>query len=296
MTPQQKPRRLIGVSTKMYFSHARTREYISKVIHLLSTLSPETRLAIASTTDVFVIPDHVSLVSVIEQLRASSSSFQREEQEQEKKIKILVGAQTAHHADSGAYTGEVSPAVLSEIGCSLLELNHAERRRFFAETDESTALKVAGAVRNGLVPLICVGERSRPPVSTGKDENGKEEEVLDVKAAMQEISSQIATALSSLTSEQKQAQQVILAYEPVWAIGAPEPASPSYVVAVAREIRKLDCLRDWTQNNSVRILYGGSAGPGLYQHLRDEVDGLFLGRFAHDPEMFVKTIVEVATV
>jgi len=289
MTPPSPPRRLIGVSTKMYFSFARTTEYIKTLHQLLSSLPSETISAIKDTTDVFVIPDHVSLVSVIQQLRTSSPSS----------LKVLVGAQDAYHEDAGAYTGEVSPAVLAEVGCSLLELNHAERRRLFGETDESTALKVAAASRNGLVPLICVGERNKPPVvsTTTLDTttSGEGEEILDVKAALPEIHSQISTALSSLPAD----SPVILAYEPVWAIGAPAPASPSYVVSVAREIRKLDCLRgrggSSGNSNNVRILYGGSAGPGLFEHLKTDLDGLFLGRFAHDPEMFVKTIVEVGT-
>ncbi|KAI1812624.1 mitochondrial triosephosphate isomerase [Poronia punctata] len=287
MAPPPPSRRLVGVSTKMYFSFARTKSYIDALTKQLSTLSPEPRSTIQETTDVFVIPDHVALTTVIQQLSSSPD-------------KILVGAQDAFHEDAGAFTGEVSPAVLSEVGCRLLEINHAERRRLFGETDESAAKKAVAAARNGLVPLICVGETTKPPATTTQEEGG-----LDVSAAMSEIRAQIEAVLAGLPAS----SPVILAYEPVWAIGAPAPASPAYVVSVARAIRELDCVRrrfehagdegiaggDEFTKTPVRILYGGSAGPGLFAHLKSEVDGLFLGRFAHDPEMFVKTILEVAS-
>ncbi|KAG4218536.1 hypothetical protein PC116_g32984, partial [Phytophthora cactorum] len=89
------------------------------------------------------------------------------------------------------------------------------------------------------------------------------------------------------------AVEVILAYEPVWAIGAAEPAGAEHVVSVTQALRNLDCVR--SREGNTRILYGGSAGPGLFAQLKDGVDGLFLGRFAHDPAQFYKTIVEVAT-
>ena len=278
-------RRLVGVSTKMYFSFAKTTTYISTLLKLLSDQSPET-LASLQDVDIFVIPDHVSLTSVITQLRNGSNLCP---------VSILPGAQDAFHEDAGAYTGEVSPAVLAEVGCRILELGHAERRRFFGETDDITAKKAAAAARNGIIPLICVGERTKPSSigtsSASSDSGGsKGDEILDTQTALAEIRVQIEAVLSAVPHT----TDVVLAYEPVWAIGAAAPASASYAVAVAQAIRDLECVRR-RPRGSTRILYGGSAGPGLFAKLKDGVDGLFLGRFAHDPEQFIKTILEVAT-
>ncbi|KAI0506017.1 triosephosphate isomerase [Xylaria bambusicola] len=275
------PRRLVGVSTKMYFSFAKTTTYISTLLKLLADQPPDT-LASLQNIDIFVIPDHVSLVSVISLLRHESNTCP---------VPILAGAQDAFHEDAGAFTGEVSPAVLAEVGCRILELGHAERRRFFGETDDITAKKAAAAARNGIIPLVCVGERTKPPVSFASSESiSEDDKVLDTKAALPEIRAQIEAVLSAVPPT----TDVVLAYEPVWAIGAAVPASASYVVSIAKAIRELECVRRRTAG-STRILYGGSAGPGLFPKLKDGADGLFLGRFAHDPEQFLKTLLEVAT-
>jgi triosephosphate isomerase len=269
----------------MYFPYNRTIDYIKSLLELLADLPKD-----ASTStplrniDVFIIPDHISLTTVITQLDSHASTIP---------FPILAGAQDAYHEDFGAYTGAVSPAVLAEVGCRILEINHAERRRLFGETDDGAVLKAAAAERNGMIPLVCVGERTKPSTSTEPGSevsaSGVEEDAVDVTAALGEISTQIEAVLSAVSD----ASDVILAYEPVWAIGAAAPASASYVVAVTKAIRDLECVRRRT--GPTRILYGGSAGPGLFEKLKDGVDGLFLGRFAHDPAQFKKTILEVAT-
>ncbi|KAI0155363.1 Triosephosphate isomerase [Hypoxylon sp. FL1284] len=254
-SPSPPRRRLVGVSTKMYFTAARTAQYVQELARLLSSSSSPPDLL--SRVDVFVIPDHVTLASVVSQLAGTG---------------VLAGAQDAFHEDAGAFTGEVSPAVLAEVGCRIVELGHAERRRLFGETDALAARKAAAAARNGLVPLVCVGERARGAAA----------------AAVDECAPQVEAVLAGVPDD----ADVVLAYEPVWAIGAAEPASPDHVVAVARGVRALECVR--RRRGSTRILYGGSAGPGLFEKLEDGVDGLFLGRFAHDPAQFYRTILEVA--
>lgn len=247
-------RRLVGVSTKMYFSAARTRQYVSEVLEQLSP-SPE----LLENVDVFVIPDHLTLASVVAQLRPQP--------------RIMVGAQDAFWEDAGAHTGSVSPAVLAELGARIVELGHAERRRAFGETDADAARKAAAAARNGLVPLVCVGERSRGVRS----------------AAVGECAAQVGAVMAAVPD----GAEVVLAYEPVWAIGAAEPAPPDHVVGVVAAVRELPCVRG--RRGPTRIIYGGSAGPGLFEKLKDAVDGLFLGRFAHDPAAFIKTIREVSS-
>ncbi|KAK8079143.1 Triosephosphate isomerase [Apiospora phragmitis] len=246
-------RRLVGVSTKMYFSAARTRDYVQQVKELLST-TPH----LLDEVDVFIIPDHITLASVIGQLEGT---------------KVLTGAQDAFYESAGAFTGEVSPAVLAEVGCRIVELGHAERHRLFGETDEDTARKAAAAAQNGMIPLVCIGECTQGEVSVAVDECR-----VQVEFVMAAVSD---------------GAEVILAYEPVWAIGAAQPAAAEYVVDVAQRLRGLDCVQK--REGVTRLLYGGSAGPGLFEKLKTGVDGLFLGRFAHDPSQFYKTIQEVAT-
>lgn len=253
-TPRE--RRIVGVSTKMYFSFSRTTQYINRLLHLLDASSSVSTPP--SNIDIFVIPDHITLTTVAAELLPTH---------------LWPGAQDVFHEDAGAFTGEVSPAVLAEVGCRIVEVGHAERRRLFAETDEITAKKAAAVARNRMVPLVCIGEQVRGDTPA---------------SAAEECRAQIEPVLAAVPD----AADVVLAYEPVWAIGAAEPAEVGYVVAVTLAIRGLECVRG--RAGRTRILYGGSAGPGLFEKLKEGVDGLFLGRFAHDPEQFVKTIREVA--
>lgn len=251
-SPSPTARRIVGVSTKMYFSAARTRQYADEVVKLVSSSHPAPR----DNVDIFIIPDHLTVSSTLAQLQGSG---------------IWCGAQNASAEDSGAFTGEVSPAVVAELGCRLIEVGHAERRRLFGETDETTAKKAAAAARNGLIPLVCIGEKTP-----------------DSGAAVGECRGQVEAVLAAVPDD----AEVVLAYEPVWAIGATQPAGVDYVVSVANAIRAFDCVQK--RKGSTRIIYGGSAGPGLFAGLKDGVDGMFLGRFAHEPQQFYKTIQEIA--
>lgn len=247
-------RRLIGLSTKMYFSLSRTRDFVRQFLDQLAAVPPD-ELALV---DVFVIPDFVSLAATVDQLRSCP-------------VPVWAGAQDCHWEDQGPFTGEVSAAVLREAGVRIVEVGHAERRRLFGDDDASVALKAAAVSRNAMVPLVCVGEQARG----------------DVSVAVDECRRQVEPVVGALGA----AADVVLAYEPVWAIGASQPAGEQHVLSVLDGIRALDCLRD--RPGSTRIVYGGSAGPGLYRRLSDGLDGLFLGRFGHDPDRFVQTIREV---
>lgn len=245
MPPPRKP--TVGVSLKMYFTLEQTAAYIR-------ACAPLAAHALTHNVDVFIIPDFLSLPSAATFLRLAAPS-------------LRLGAQDCFWEDAGAYTGEVSPTALKSLGCALVELGHAERRREFGETDEQVARKAAAVERNGMVPLVCVGE-------THQGETGE---------VLRECEAQVRPVLEATRGE------VIFAYEPVWAIGQPQPASAEYVVEVAKGLRGLCGERE------VRILYGGSAGPGTYEAMREGVDGLFLGRFGHDPERFREVISEVGS-
>lgn len=276
MPPTRSPvsghRPLLGVSTKMYFTHARTQAFVSSVLSLLPTTSTTTT-TLLSQIDAFLIPDFLSLPATLSAIASAPPPLNSA---------LLVGAQDCCEHDAGAYTGEVSPAVLKEIGCALVEVGHAERRRLYGETDDVVAAKVCAVVRNGMWPLICVGEKAKPS-EDGSVGDG-------VRAAAEEVLVQVGAVLEGLDED----AEVVLAYEPVWAIGAPQPASAEHVRGVVRSVRESEAVG--RRRARTRIVYGGAAGPGLWEKLGGEVDGLFLGRFAHDPEQFVKMLHEVTGV
>lgn len=205
------------------------------------------RPALASTVHTFVAPSFPVLESA---QRIFSGTG------------VTVGAQNCSTGD-GALTGEVSSGLLAELGVGLVEIGHAERRSLFGEDDATVARKVTAALAAEVTPLLCVGEPERSTVGE----------------AAQFCSDQVEAALTGGAAT----EAVMLAYEPVWAIGAPAPASTDYVNDVVSRLREQ--LRPDGGQARVRIIYGGSAGPGLLRHL-EAVDGLFLGRFAHDPQSF----------
>lgn len=243
---------LIGSSLKMYFSHAQTLAWLRAVAE-----SVKAHRAQESVTP-FVIPQYPSIPECV-QIAAPAG--------------IAVGAQDVATEDAGAFTGEVSAAVLAEIGCRFVEVGHAERRRLFGETDDVVAAKVHAAQRAGLVPLLCVGE----------------EHAGDPSRAVDEVLRQVEAGLADARAAGLFAETVI-AYEPVWAIGAPRPADSDHIRAVCGP------LRDYAASarEDIRVIYGGSAGPGLLTEIAGAVDGLFLGRFAHDPRAFVGILDEAA--
>jgi triosephosphate isomerase len=252
MPPVPRPRRIVGVSLKMYFDLPATLSYIRGVLQLDAD-------AWNSSIDLFVVPDFVSLTESARILEPSS---------------ILLGAQDTCWEDKGAYTGEVSPVVLRQAGARIVEIGHAERRAMFGETDEIVAKKAGAAARNGLIPLVCIGEKTHHSIASAA-----------VGAAIKECTTQVTSVLAAVPDD----TEIILAYEPVWAIGAAEPADPDHVVNVTKELRKLAAGRQGT----TRIVYGGSAGPGTYAKIAEGVDGLFLGRFAHDIQNLKKVIEEI---
>ncbi len=235
---------IIGVSLKMYFSYQRSIEYCREVADLASA-HPAVR---SGAIELFILP---SLPVLPEAVRIFSGTG------------VDTGAQDAFWEDEGAFTGEVSATMVAELGGRFVEVGHAERRRIFHEDDTVIGLKTAAAYRNRITPVLCVGEPDQGSVDDA------------VKHCSKEIDAALGAAdlLGSV-------DRTILAYEPQWAIGAAEPATPAYISAV---IAGLDAhLRSLPGQAESRVIYGGSAGPGLITQLDSAVAGLFLGRFAHD--------------
>lgn len=179
---------------------------------------------------------------------------------------VKVGAQNMHWADAGAWTGEVSAPMLTDCGLDMVELGHSERRAHFGETDETVGLKTEAAVRHGLIPLICIGETL---------------EEREQMRAQQVLEAQTRAAFARLSKLQYGAP-VLLAYEPVWAIGEGGiPATADYAENRHEEIKAV--ARD-VLGRDVPCLYGGSVNPGNCQELIQcaHIDGLFIGRSAWD--------------
>ncbi|HEY5180760.1 MAG TPA: triose-phosphate isomerase family protein [Dermatophilaceae bacterium] len=240
---------LIVVSLKMYLGVAATRAWVADVADVGA------RLETGANIELAVLPTFPLLESTAKMLAGTG---------------IRWGAQDVAASADGAQTGEVSAAVLAELGCRYVEIGHVERRRLFGEDDAMVQAKVSQVVGAGLVPLYCVGEAERGSV---------------LEAARASLA-QLETLL-----EVAAGQEVVIAYEPVWAIGASAPAPAEHVAEVCGHLRvRLDSYA-----GPSRFLYGGSAGPGTYQSLGPSVDGLFLGRFAHDTRALAQVVTEVLT-
>ena len=190
------------------------------------------------------------------------------------RLKIAYGSQDISAHASGAYTGEVSGAMLAKLRCSYATVGHSERRQYHGETDALVNAKAKAALANELIPIICVGEG------------------LDVRKAGEQVAytlGQVDGALEGLTAEQ--AATVVIAYEPVWAIGTGEVATPDDAQEVCGAIRgRLEKLYDTDVAQSVRILYGGSMKSSNVAGLmaQPDVDGGLIGGAALDAEEFVK--------
>jgi triosephosphate isomerase len=246
---------IVAISLKMYFSNARTRHYCATVARLAEG-DDHVR---AGGTELVVLPTFPSIPSALAAVRGSN---------------VRIGAQDLAAEDAGAFTGEVSGAELTELGVTHVEVGHAERRTLFGESDAVVAAKTQAAFRHGLTPILCVGEESQS----------------DPSAAADVCVRQVLSAVVTPGRVGAATPRVIVAYEPYWAIGASHPAPTDYVADVCHRVRT--SLTD--ELDRFAIIYGGSAGPGLLSELGNSVDGLFLGRFAHDPQAVAGVLAEAA--
>jgi triosephosphate isomerase len=184
---------------------------------------------------------------------------------------LELAAQNCAPQVSGAFTGETSVAMLKDAGAAYVLVGHSERRQIFAESGQLLALKLKAVVMGGLVPILCVGE-----TLAQRQEGG----------AVAVVNRQLAESLADFSGS-----RLIVAYEPVWAIGTGETATPEDARSMHVEIRKfLQDKFDW--GGSVPILYGGSAKPGNAAELltQPEVNGLLVGGAALDPDSFMRIV------
>ena len=191
---------------------------------------------------------------------------------------VEVFAETMHEAEEGAFTGEVSRTMLAEVGVRGVVLGHSERRQLFGETDGALQLKVPAALESGLVPILCVGETEQ------ERERGDTE---------RKLRHQVQEGLGKVPVERL--SEVVIAYEPIWAIGTGLTALPEQAQESVAFVRALVEDIDKAAGPAVRILYGGSLKPENAEELLGlpDVDGALVGGASLDPESFAR-IVEIA--
>lgn len=242
----------VGVSLKMYFTHLQARSWFDEV----ATRVRANDAVCEGDVELFITPTYLQVLPAIAAFAGT---------------RVRIGGQDVAAEPTGAFTGEVSASELAEVGASIAEIGHAERRRLFGETDEVVAAKTRVALGAGLIPLLCIGEVERQSPHAAAD---------------------VAVAQLRTAIDGAEAGEVIVAYEPVWAIGAPEPAPHDHIRVVTAALRAaLDA--DPARHGSA-VIYGGAAGPGLLTALGDSLDGVFLGRFAHDPDALITVLDEAA--
>lgn len=187
---------------------------------------------------------------------------------------LRIGAQNMFYEDAGAYTGEVSPLILANTGVKYVILGHSERRQIFFESDEMVNKKVLKAVEHDLIPIICVGE------DLERRENGTTNEFVE---------QQVIAALNGLTAEQ--VKDVVIAYEPIWAIGTGKTATPEMANETCGLIRSV-VEREYGKEaaDAIRILYGGSVKPDNIKSLmaEEDIDGALVGGASLDIDSFIK--------
>ncbi|MCP4108660.1 MAG: triose-phosphate isomerase [Desulfobacteraceae bacterium] len=215
----------------------------------------------ATDVDVMIAPQFTALSSVADAV---------------KNTVVSLGAQNLFWEPEGAYTGEISPAMLVSVGCQYVIIGHSERRQYFGETDESVNKKIKAAIQNKLIPVFCVGE-------------SKQER--EAKDTFSVLDKQVKTGLKDFSSDDL--ETLVIAYEPVWAIGTGKTATRDQVQEVHKFLRSL--VEKNFGNilaNSVRILYGGSVKPDNIAELMSmpDVDGALVGGASLDAETFSKIV------
>lgn len=189
---------------------------------------------------------------------------------------LALGAQHCHFADAGAFTGEVSPSMLAKLGIAYVICGHSERRQLFGETDEGVAARAAAVLRNRMVPIVCVGETA---------------EERDAGATDARLAEQVEGSLAGLSAEE--VRTLVIAYEPVWAIGTGRSATPDDAEAGAARIRSVLAER-WGSEvaRAVRIQYGGSVTPSNAASLlaQPDVDGALVGGASLDADAFADIV------
>ncbi len=242
---------LIAGNWKMYKTSGEAKALVEEIKKGLA----------GAPSDALVAPPYTALPVVVAAAKGSA---------------VAVAAQNMHFEKEGAFTGEIAPGMLKDIGVTHVILGHSERRQFFAETDEGVAKKTKGALANDLTPISCVGE------TLAEREAGKTMEV---------VGRQVDAILKALTADE--ASKIVIAYEPVWAIGTGKVATPEQAQEVHAFIRKrIAEVHGSKVADILRILYGGSVKPDNVKGLMalPDVDGALVGGASLKADSFLKLV------
>jgi triosephosphate isomerase len=244
-------RPLIAGNWKMYKTIAEAESFIAALLP---------RVSAVDGVDVAICPAYLVLEAMVDSTRGS---------------RVAVYAQNMHHAAEGAFTGEISAPMLSEVGVHGVILGHSERRQLFGETDRALQLKVPAALEAGLLPVLCVGE------TEDERERGDTE---------RKLRHQVQEGLARVDKDRL--GEVVIAYEPIWAIGTGLVATPEQAQEAIAFVRALVADRSYEQAQRTRILYGGSVKPDNATELMalPDVDGALVGGASLDPESFAAII------
>jgi triosephosphate isomerase len=245
---------LIAGNWKLHKTITEAEEFIQALLPRVSSVDG---------VDVAICPSYTSLSAMVDSTRGS---------------RVAVYAQNMHQADHGAFTGEVSAAMLTEIDVQGVILGHSERREYFGETDKALARKVPAAMAAGLLPVLCVGET--------EDERERGDTERKLRHQVQEDLSRVET---------DRLGEVVIAYEPIWAIGTGQVATPEQAQEAIAFVRALVADRSREQAQRTRVLYGGSVKPDNAAELLalPDVDGALVGGASLDAESLA-AIVQAA--
>ena len=254
--PANSRRPLISGNWKMNMTHYEAIHLVQKLSYLLTKEDFE-------KVDVSVHPPFTDIRSIQTVLESD-------------KLAMLLGAQNCHTDEKGAFTGEVSPAFLSKLGVKYVICGHSERRQYFGETDEFVAAKVAAVMKFDMIPIVCVGEI--------KDER-------EAGTTLERVESQVKGSLKGRTADQIAA--LVIAYEPIWAIGTGLTATAQDAQDVCHHIRSV-VRTEWGSEaaDKVRIQYGGSVKAGNVSELmaQPDIDGALVGGASIDPDEFARIV------
>jgi triosephosphate isomerase (TIM) len=258
MTPPSSDPGSQGDRTPLIAGNWKLHKTVAEAEEFIAALLP--RVSSVDGVDVAICPTFTALGAMVDSTRGS---------------RVAVYAQNMHQADHGAFTGEVSAAMLTELDVGGVVLGHSERRQYFGETDKALAQKVPAAMAAGLLPVLCVGE------TEDERENGD---------TQRKLRHQVQEGLARIETERL--GDVVIAYEPIWAIGTGQVATPEQAQDAIAFVRALVGDRSREQAARTRILYGGSVKPDNAAELLalPDVDGALVGGASLDAESFAAIV------
>jgi len=247
----------------------------SEAVELVKKLKLLVKDADSKKREIVVCPPFTALSDVAKELADKNNK------NKDNNMNIALGAQNLHFEESGAFTGEVSAQMLKEAGCKYVIIGHSERRQLFGETNQSVNKKIFAALKHGLTPIVCFGE------TLAEREKNKTKDV---------IKKQITESLNGIDQANdgdNNFNWIVIAYEPIWAIGTGKTATPGQAQEVHASIRKLlEELSGKKTADSTRILYGGSVKPENIKSLmmQKDIDGALVGGASLDVESFTEIV------